>query len=143
MSTTRDDYERGLRLYNAGDMDGYANAYTEDAILAKPDGTAEGRTAIREYWSRQKAAYPDCTLRVDTFIEQGDTIVTEWTWIGTNTGPLVLRDGTELSPTGKRIELRGMELAHMRDGKICAYHVYWDGMSIVEQLGLLQGHASA
>ena len=48
-----------------------------------------------------------------------------------------MRDGTELSPTGKRIELKGMELAKMRDGKICVCHMYWDGMALAQQLGLL------
>ena len=137
MSSIRDDYERGLNLYNAGDLDGYANEYTEDAVLKKPDGTARGRAAIREYWRRQKVAFPDCTLAVVAFVEQGDNIATEWTWVGTNTGPLVLRDGTELSPMGKRIELEGMELAKMRDGKICVYHMYWDGIALAGQLGLL------
>ena len=142
LSSVRDNYERGLKLYNAGDVDGYANEFTEDAVLIRPDGTAEGRTAIRERWAREKVAFPDRTLTVDVLLEQGDTIVTEWTWVATNTGPLVLRDGTELPPTGKRVEIRGMELAQMRDGKIHVYHMYWDGMAIAQQLGLLPERAT-
>lgn len=137
MSKVRDDYERGLKLYNAGDLEGYANEYTGDAVLIRPDGTFEGRAAIRESWALQKIAFPDCTLTIDALIEQGDTIVTEWTWVGTNTGPLVLRDGTEVPPTSKRVELKGMELAQIRGGKISVYHMYWDELAILRQLGLL------
>jgi predicted ester cyclase len=136
----REDYERGIKLYNAGDLNSYAKEYAKDAVLITPDRTAEGRTAIREYWSRQRAAFPDCTQTVEALVEQGDTIVTEWTWVGTHTGPLVQRDGTELTPTGRRIELKGMELAQMLDGKIHVYHMYWDGMAIAAQLGLLPEH---
>jgi ketosteroid isomerase-like protein len=70
-------------------------------------------------------------------LEQGDRVAAEWTWVGTHTGPLVLRDGTALPATGKRVELRGMELVRVRDGKIAEYHVYWDGMAAATQLGVL------
>jgi steroid delta-isomerase-like uncharacterized protein len=141
MSSIRDLYEEAIRLYNTGDVDGFANAHAEDAVLVTPVGTARGRAAIREHWSNQKTAFPDLTLTMDVVLEQGDTVATEWTWVGTNTGPLVLRDGTQMPPTGKRVEIRGMELAHVRDGKIAEYHMYWDGMAIARQLGLLPGPA--
>ncbi len=137
MSSVRDDYERGLRLYNAADIDGYANEFAEDAVLVRPDRTAEGRTAIREAWAREKASFPDRTLAVDVLLEDGDTIVTEWTWVATNTGPFSLPDGTELPPTGRRITIRGMELARMSDGKIREYRMYWDRLAIAQQLGRL------
>jgi ketosteroid isomerase-like protein len=30
-----------------------------------------------------------------------------------------------------------MEVAHLRDGKIVEYHMYWDRMATARQLGLL------
>jgi steroid delta-isomerase-like uncharacterized protein len=137
MSAIGDFYGVAIRLYNAGDMEGFANAHSEDAVLVTPAGTARGRAAIREFWNRVKTAYPDFTLTVDVVVEQGDIVATEWTWSGTNTGPLVSRDGTQMPPTGKRVEHTGMELAHLREGKIAEYHMYWDGMTIARQLGLL------
>jgi predicted ester cyclase len=69
--------------------------------------------------------------------EQGDTIVTEFTWVATHTGTYVTKDGTELPPTGKRVETKGMELMQLRDAKAAVHHGYWDNMAIVRQLGLL------
>ena len=46
-------------------------------------------------------------------------------------------DGTELPPTGKRIELKGMELVQLRDGKAAVDHVYSDNMAFAGQLGVL------
>ncbi len=137
--SSKDVYERARSLYNAGDLDGLANSYTGDAGLVSPDGTAQGRAAIREQWSREKVAFPDRTLTIDVMVEQGDTVATEFTWAATHTGPLVMLDGTELPPTGKRIEAKGMDLTQVRDGKIAVHHLYWDNMALAGQLGLLPG----
>ena len=135
MSAIRDAYEAAIGRYNAGDVDGFADAHAEDAVLVTPGGTAKGRAAIREHWRQEKTAFPDRRLTVDTVVEQGDTLAGEWTWSGTNTGPLVLRDGTRLPPTGRRVELRGMELVRLRDAYIAEYRMYWDGVVIARQLG--------
>jgi predicted ester cyclase len=143
MSSTRDAYERVLQLYNVGDLEGVVNSYAEDAILVTPDGvTAQGRAAIREQVSRDKAAFPDEAVALDVVVEQGDTIAVEYTWAGTHTGPFVMPDGTEVSPTGKRAEFKGMDLAQVRAGKIAVHHMYADTMALIRQLGLLPGGAS-
>jgi ketosteroid isomerase-like protein len=69
MSSSKDAYERAVKLYNAGDLEGLVNSYTEDGILVTPDGTAQGRAAIRDQWGRDKAAFPDRTLTVDVIVE--------------------------------------------------------------------------
>ena len=142
MSSLRDLAEQGFQLYNAGDVEGLVNLYTEDATLVTPWGTFEGRAAIHEAWSRDKAAFPDGTLTLDVLVEQGDTLADEWTIIGTHTGPLVMPDGTELPPTGKQIELKGMELVQLRGGKIAVHRLYWDNMAVAGQLGVLPGAAT-
>jgi ketosteroid isomerase-like protein len=142
MSSLRDLAEQGFQLYNAGDVEGLVNLYTEDATLVTPWGTFEGRAAIHEAWRRDKAAFPDGTLTLDVLVEQGDTLGDEWTIVGTHTGPLVMPDGTELPPTGKQIELKGMELVQLRGGKIAVHRLYWDNMAVAGQLGVLPGAAT-
>ncbi len=137
MSSIRATYEQGIGFYNAGDVEGLVNLHTEDATLVTPFGTFEGRAAIHEYQSRGKAAFPDRTVTLNVIVEQGDTLADEWTFAGTNTGPLVMPDGTELPPTGKRVEFKGMELVQLRDGKAAVHHQYWDNMAVAGQLGVL------
>jgi predicted ester cyclase len=137
MSSIRDAYEQGIGFYNAGDVEGLVNLYPEDATRVTPFGTFEGRAAIHEAASRDKAAFPDRTMTVDVIVEQGDTLAAEWTFVGTHTGPLVMPDGTELPPTGRRIEFKGMELVQSRDGKAAVHHQYWDNMAVAGQLGVL------
>ena len=142
MSSLRDFAEQNVQLYNAGDLEGLVSLYTEDAVLVTPYGTAQGRAAIREQWSRDKAAFPDRTLTIDVIVEQSDTIASEFTWAATNTGPLVQPDGTELPPTGKRVEFKGMSLVPVRGGKIAVHHMYFDNMAVAGQLGLVPGGTS-
>ena len=137
MSSVRDLAELGFQLYNARDVEGLVNLYAEDATVVTPFGTFEGRAAIHEWWSRDKATWPDRAITLDVLVEQGDTLADEWTVVGTHTGPLVMPDGTELPPTGKRIELKGMELVQLRDGKIVVHRLYWDNMAVAGQLGVL------
>ena len=137
MSSLGDLAEQGVQLFNAGDVEGLVDLYTEDATRVTPFGTFKGRAAIHEAASREKAAFPDRTMTVDVYVEQGDTIAVEYTFVGTHTGPLAMPDGTELPPTGKRVEFKGMELLQLRDGKAVVDHDYWDNMAIAGQLGIL------
>ncbi len=75
-------------------------------------------------------------------VEQGDTIAIEYTWAGANTGPFATPDGTKVPPTGKSVEIKGMDLAQIRDGKIAVHHMYADTRAVIGQLGLLPGSGS-
>jgi predicted ester cyclase len=139
MSDNTDLMQKAVRLYNAKDLDGFVNEYADGAILVTPDGRAEGREAIRNQWARELTTNPDRTLTIDVAVEQGDLIATEFTWVATNTGPWILPDGSQLAPTGKRIELTGMVLTKYRDGKMVVHHMYWDNMDAARQAELLPG----
>ena len=74
-----------------------------------------------------------------SFVEQGNAFCDEWTFAGTHTGTLVLPDGRELGPTGRRIEVKGMEYCQVRDGKLIVNTLYYDNLSVLAQLGLDPG----
>lgn len=61
----------------------------------------------------------------------------ELVFSGTNTGPLVLPDGTAVPPTGRvvRFPLRMFNRVDT-DGKIVEEHRYYDPASIIQQLEL-------
>ncbi|TMK81865.1 MAG: nuclear transport factor 2 family protein [Actinobacteria bacterium] len=51
--------DEAAALYSKGDIDGFVDTYADDAVLRSPDGVSEGKQAIREYWTQEKAAFPD------------------------------------------------------------------------------------
>jgi steroid delta-isomerase-like uncharacterized protein len=138
MSFNRSLLERYVELYNAGDLDACMDLYADDAVQIMHDGTFKGRNAIRERLARDLTACPDAAYTVGSFVEQDDSFADEWTFAGTHTGPFQLPDGTQLPPTGKRLEIRGMELVQVRDGKIVIDNLYYDSMAILVRLGLPQ-----
>ena len=137
MGANRSLLERYVERYNAGDLDTVMELYAEDAVQTMHDGTFAGRSAIRERLARDLTACPDATYTVGSFVEQGDSFADEWTFAGTHTGPFLLPDGTQIPPTGKRVEIKGMELVQVRDGKIVIDNLYYDSMAILAQFGLL------
>ena len=129
--------ERYVELYNAGDLDGVMDLYAEDSSQLMPDGTFEGRSAIHDRLATELAAFSDIAHRYISYVEQGDAFADEFVFVGTHTGPILLPDGTEVPPTGKRVEVQGMELVRVRDGKIIVDNLYYDNLAVVAQLGVL------
>jgi steroid delta-isomerase-like uncharacterized protein len=143
MSANRKLLDRYVERYNAGDLDAVMDLYTEDATQLMPDGTFEGRSTIRERLAQELNGFSDVAHRVESFVEQGDGFADEWTFVGTHTAPFPLPDGSQLPPTGKRVEIRSMEFVQIRDGKIVVDNLYYDTMAVAVQLGLVPEGATA
>jgi steroid delta-isomerase-like uncharacterized protein len=143
MSANRQLLDRYVERYNAGDLDGVMDLYAEDAIQIMPDGTYEGWSTVRERLAQELDGFTDLNHTVRSFVEQGDLFADEWTFVGTHTGSFRLPDGTELPPTGRRVEIRGMEVVRVRDGKVVLNSLYYDTMAVAVQLGLVPESAIA
>ncbi|MET9733472.1 nuclear transport factor 2 family protein [Streptomyces sp. NPDC006458] len=119
------------------DLKAVAELYAEDAVAQTPEGEFHNRGDIVEWWRQMTTAVPDGTYESVHAYEIGDTAVDEGYYTGTNTGPLQLPSGETLPATGKRVRLRGVDLATVRDDHIVSYRVYYDQMEFLEQVGLL------
>ena len=143
MEANKELLERYVELYNAGELDACMELYAEDAVQRMHDGIFEGLDAIRNRLARDLDAFAEAKYVVESFVEDGDKFADEWTFTGTNTGPFRLPDGSEVPATGKPVEIRGMELVEVRDGKIVVDNLYYDFMAAVVQLGLVPQGAAA
>jgi hypothetical protein len=47
-----------------------------------------------------------------------------------------------IEPSGKRVEIRGMDLFELEDGKLVSNTSYFDSMSIARQIGMLPADGS-
>src|SRR5947209_3862453 len=68
----------------------------------------------QEFVHAEKKAFPDLRISVQEMIAEGDKVAVLWTFQGTHTG-----SGYEgLPPTGTRVEIRGMTIWRIVDGRI-------------------------
>jgi steroid delta-isomerase-like uncharacterized protein len=138
MGSIRDLIVAGAKRYDQSDADGMTATYADDAVLTAPPGErAEGRQAIHDYWVQLIGAFTDKTGEVGRSCETADIYFGEISFWGTNTGDLTMPDGTSIPATGKSVEVRGVEFARVRDGKIVEHDMYWDSLAMMRQLGLL------
>ena len=105
-------------------------------MLTTPEGRFEARAAVLPYLEAQFTMLPGVQVAVERRSEQDDLYIGEFRVAGTKTGPIALPDGGEMPATGKPVEVYGVEIAHVRDGKIVQHDMLWDRLSLLEQLGL-------
>ena len=80
------------------------------------------------------AAVPDMRHEIVRTFEDGDTIVVEGVYAGTQTGPLETPQGT-IPPSGKAFAFRYVDVLQARDGKCVSHRVYWDNVTFLAQIG--------
>jgi steroid delta-isomerase-like uncharacterized protein len=104
--------------------------------------TYDGPAGMGEYYDFWLGAFPDGRVELTNLVASGDTVVTEYTGRGTNTGPLRTPEG-EIPPTGRSVELAMCDVSRVEGGKIVAARSYYDSSSLIRQLGLLPEAAGA
>jgi len=77
----------------------------------------------------EKKAFPDLKMTVDVMVAEHDLVTVVWTFRGTNTAA-----GYGLPPTGAGIELRGITVWRIVDGKIREEWTSFDDMQAAGQL---------
>ena len=111
----------------------------EDPLTDVPE---RGRQAVSDYLGSVWRAFPDLHF---TWPEgpyasfDGIKLALHWRVTGTMLGPM---DPPGFAPTGRRIELDGIDLLELRDGLVCAYFGVFDARGIAQQAGLLPAPGS-
>lgn len=78
------------------------------------------------------AAFPDLHFVINDQFTSGEKVSTRWTAKGTNTGPF-----GELQATGKEVEIEGLIIDYIADGKVAKRWELWDQMAMMQQLGIV------
>ena len=98
---------------------------------------ANGHDAVKEFALTLWRGIPDFQYipTGEPFISKDrKKIIQPWKISGTMLGPL---DPPGFAPTGRRFEIDGFDLMEFHDGKLCHCITRFDGINLVQQLGLL------
>ncbi len=126
------------QLFNEGKLeDALALATDNVHVDLVPFGqTFHGREGFMQFMGGFKGAFPDLTITVTNQVAVDDSVVSECTWTGTHTGPLMTPQGA-IPPTGKKVVGgRFCEVWSVKNGKLTSIVNYQDAASWLRQLGL-------
>lgn len=124
---------------NRHDVGAIVESYAPYAVMQYGDSQEpiRGLESIGHRWAAMLRAFPDITSKVLRVFESGDSVVTEYSWTGTNTGVLEVPWGI-IAATGKKVTMEGVCcIRRNAEGKIVEDKVYFDSLSLFSQLGLL------
>ena len=93
------------------------------------DATLEEDQTALKGWHQ---AFSNIVISPEKLIAEGDLVTIYWIARGTNTGA-----GNGLPATGKKVELAGITIWRILDGKIKEEWSAFDQLSMMQQLGLL------
>src|SRR6266550_127154 len=116
-----------------------AETDTEGEASGVPKGAAGSKPRTRKS-AASKARAPAEVARAgfDAVIAHDETACVQWRSVGTFTGEPFIG----IEPTGRRIELRGVDVMEIEDGKIVRNTVYYDGAAFARGVGMLPAQDS-
>jgi steroid delta-isomerase-like uncharacterized protein len=107
--------------------------YPPDLVWHEPDQDIRGYEEARQFVSTFFDAFPDMNITVEDAIAEGEQAVTRYTIRGTHRG-----ETEEFGPpTGRQMELEGITIHRIEDGKIVEEWSRYDNLSAMQQLGLV------
>lgn len=127
--------------WNRHDADGIVATFADGGTYCDPTtpGPLTG-AAIGEYARGLWSAFPDLSFELARAMEgDGGAISAEWVMRGVNSGSMM-----GLPPTGRAVEVRGVDIAVVEDGKIRSVQGHFDSAAVPRALGLdviVQPHA--
>jgi predicted ester cyclase len=123
---------------NAAGLLSIVDRYHAPGVISYPPASASpeplvGLDAYKRFVvERFYGTFPDLQTTIHELVAENDMVGIRVTAAGTQSGPLM-----GMPPTGKRVEFSGAELFRIRDGRIVEQWGEFDGVAILQQLGLM------
>jgi len=121
------------------DVDAMMEHWKEDGVVdLVPIGILRGVDEISAFFREMFAAFPDSEMTVARLAAGQNEVAIEWRMSANFTGGSF--QGIE--PTGRPVELRGVDIMEIADGEIVSNTAYYDGMAFARGAGLLPAQDS-
>lgn len=143
MTSIRELVDRGNEAFNAHDRAAGEALTAEDVVLEAPgDMTIRGRSACADFLASWWEGFPDARITIQKTYVDGDVLVEEGTFTGTQNGVFKTPAG-DVPPTGRAVVGKYITVFEMRDGKVARQRLLFDRLQLLEQLGLVPAAAGA
>ena len=120
-------------IINTGNLDLINNTnFTDDITLVSSPENIVGIEDFKAYYQNFITGFSDIKFTMVDVFGQGDKIVKHWNFKGKHTG-----DFFGIPATGKTVDVDGVTLVKMTDGKIAQEQDFMDNMVFMQQLGIV------
>lgn len=104
----------------------------EIVAVATSNGDISGLDNFKSYYNNYLVGFSDAKFTIIDAFGQGDKIVKHWNFKGTHDGVFF-----GVPATGKKVDISGVTLVKMKDGKIASEQDFMDFLDFYKQLGLM------
>ena len=121
-----------LKMWNEANLNIADTVYAPE-IVRHDCGLPEaivGLENIKKHLENFFNAFPDLNVTVDETIAVGNKLAQRWTLTGTNTGSMA-----DMPPTGKNVQVSGVSIIHMVNGKAIEIWDFYNALDMYQQLG--------
>ncbi len=141
LETTNKQLAANLKMYettwdeiiNKGKID-LINETNFDAnitLVTRPENIV-GIEGFKAYYNNYLTGFTNITFTIVDVFGQGDKIVKHWNFKGKHTGEFF-----GIPATGKDVNVDGVTLVKMKDGKIAQEQDFMDNLEFMQQLGII------
>ncbi len=121
------------QIVNDGNLDLINNTnFTEDITMISSPENIVGIDNFKAFYQNFITGFSDIQFTVVDIFGEGDNIIKHWNFKGKHTG-----DFFGIPATGKSVDIEGVTLAKMKDGKIAQEQDFMDNMLFMQQLGIV------
>jgi steroid delta-isomerase-like uncharacterized protein len=135
---------RFLAAWSEHDLGAVADGVTDDVVVEDPawPQPIRGVPELQRFMQAVWVTFPDLRVEEPTPPHRtaaGDQVAFRWRMLGTMLGPA---GPPGFAPTGRTIDIEGVDLWTMRDGRIARARVFYDMSEILRQLGIAPARGS-
>jgi SnoaL-like polyketide cyclase len=127
-----------IEALNTRNLDPWSENLSDDYVADYPGVPLLNKAQSIGYNKRFVIAFPDTHFEVHSGATRDDQVFIHWTVSGTQAERLATVTGRTIPPTRRRATVSGVLLTEVRDGEIVREGWYWDQLSLLDQLGIMQ-----
>ncbi|QNI37262.1 ester cyclase [Edaphobacter albus] len=92
----------------------------------------QGRNGLKEVIGMIRSAFPDIHWVIEEVVEEGEKVVSRFTWTGTHKGTFL-----GIPATDRPVSVKGVVIDRVVDGKMTDSRILMDNLGMMHQLGIL------
>jgi steroid delta-isomerase-like uncharacterized protein len=139
--TTVDTVAANIKMYshvwdeiiNKGKLEMFNDSnFTKNVVMHASPADVVGIDSARAYYANYLTGFSDITFTIKDVFGMDNKLVKHWNFKGTHTGVFF-----GIPATNKKVDIDGVTLVRMEDGKIAEERDFLDNLEFMQQLGLI------